>query len=124
MELPIRAEAIGDARRGVQSFDAVDPDLHADVGLLLTELVANAVKHSGLDDSASLEVTVGAAPGYVWVEVHNPGREIVDLELPIEPPSAGADSGYGLLLVDRLARRWGVLAGGGARVWFELDRTG
>ena len=44
-------------------------------------------------------------------------------------PSAGGDGfgpaeradGWGLLLVERLAARWGVVASGTTLVWFELD---
>jgi hypothetical protein len=32
-------------------------------------------------------------------------------------PTPGAESGWGLFLVDRLASRWGTAAGG---YWFEL----
>ena len=37
------------------------------------------------------------------------------------PPSPGR--GYGLYLVDKGAREWGIDRVGGTRVWFELPRS-
>lgn len=53
------------------------------------------------------------------VEVRDRGAGFVPGRL--EPQ--GADGGYGLLLVDRLASRWGVEAADGTAVWFELALT-
>lgn len=39
----------------------------------------------------------------------------------IGTPSAKALGGRGLLIVDRVASRWGVTPGRPTRVWFELD---
>jgi hypothetical protein len=42
-------------------------------------------------------------------------------EHPPAPPSPDAVGGWGLMLVDRIADRWGIANGtGGTCVWFEL----
>src|SRR5207244_9706501 len=91
-----------------------------DVELLVTELVTNAVRHSGLEPSDEVTIRLTAAPGYVRGEVSDGGRPLPEIALPVETPGTGG-SGLGLLLVDRIATRWGVDHGApGARVWFEL----
>src|SRR5207245_2733634 len=52
----------------------------------------------------------------VRVEVSDPGPGF-------QPRTAGPEpGGFGLMLVERLADRWGVDPGGRSRVWFEIDR--
>lgn len=85
--------------------------------LLVTELVANAVRHAG---AAAVELVVAVGSETVRVEVANPGA-------PFKPRvgRAGreAESSWGLFLVDRLSDGWGVLDEAGyQRVWFEIAR--
>ncbi|MET9572359.1 ATP-binding protein [Streptomyces virginiae] len=87
-----------------------------DVLLLVSEVVANACLHAGgphalllecTDDRLRVEVTDGnpAAP--------TPRRSRPD---PARP------GGYGLLIVERIARRWGTLPlADGKCVWAEID---
>jgi anti-sigma regulatory factor (Ser/Thr protein kinase) len=84
-----------------------------DVALVVSELVTNAVLH-GVGD-VTLSVVVDDES--VQVEVGDGEPELAD-----PPPVArNADAGRGLLLVSRVARRWGVRpADGGKVVWAEL----
>jgi anti-sigma regulatory factor (Ser/Thr protein kinase) len=89
-----------------------DADL---VALLTTELTANAVELG----AGEVIVTVRASPQCLRVEVQDFGYGMPEVLHP-EPVSLGG--GRGLLIVDRLAHRWGVdqfLPG--KIVWFELD---
>jgi anti-sigma regulatory factor (Ser/Thr protein kinase) len=97
----------------------VEPPLYEDARLLVTELVTNCVRHAGVGPNEQLEVVLSLSREMLRVEVHDsgPGFE----PHPIPPPTA-ADSGWGLVLVDRLADRWGVLQEASTRVWFEIDR--
>jgi len=36
-------------------------------------------------------------------------------------PAPGAESGWGLFIVNRLATRWGAIHDGAPGYWFELD---
>jgi anti-sigma regulatory factor (Ser/Thr protein kinase) len=95
----------------------LDPPLMETMRLLVTELVANSVKHARADH-VELKVLVGRTA--VWIEVldEGPGFEPV----PRDGDSRD-DSGWGLFLVERLSNRWGVVRDGSAtRVWFELLR--
>ncbi|MEU1186646.1 ATP-binding protein [Streptomyces sp. NPDC005859] len=90
--------------------------------LVIAELAANAVLH-GRVPGRSFRLTLSVVrPGTLRIEVADtrgehlpvPGR--ADAEAP-------AESGYGLLLVEELADRWGVRCGPlpCKTVWAELD---
>ena len=91
----------------------------ADVLLLLTELVTNAVRHSGVGPEQSLRVVVWQWPRRVRVEVVDPGTRFTKLP---SGPRRDESGGWGLFLVDRIADSWGVArAAAGTCVWFEID---
>jgi anti-sigma regulatory factor (Ser/Thr protein kinase) len=111
-------EAAGHARRALSRLrgDIPQPVMET-MRLLVTELIANSVKHAG-SDAVALKVVVGNAAVLVEVRDEGPGFEPHDR-------TTGQDetSGWGLYLVDRLADRWGVAHDESAtRVWFELKR--
>jgi anti-sigma regulatory factor (Ser/Thr protein kinase) len=85
--------------------------------LLVTELVTNAVRHAR---APQVDVLVRVGPSGVRVEVADPGP---GFEPAPRQEGHGAEGGWGLVLVDRLADRWGVARGDGrTRVWLELGR--
>jgi anti-sigma regulatory factor (Ser/Thr protein kinase) len=90
-----------------------------DIALLVTELVANGVRHGGAGVSSALHLHLEARPAAVRVEVEDPGRR-PHAVAPRRPDGDGG-GGIGLQLVDRLATRWGVGDGPRTSVWFELD---
>jgi anti-sigma regulatory factor (Ser/Thr protein kinase) len=112
-------DAAARARRAITNLRGdIDPSLRDTLRLLVTELVANSVRHARAD-ALTLRVVVG--PRAVLTEVTDSGPGF-------DPASTGAPrddhSGYGLFLVERLADRWGVArAGRSTRVWFELARA-
>lgn len=91
-------------------------DLRQSVELLVTELVANAVLHGPAGKESQVEVSLTAVSEHVRVEVSDPGTGFTP---PAQLPEPGAEGKFGLTLVDRIARRWGVE---GATVWAEIDR--
>ena len=94
----------------------------ADVLLLLTELVTNAVRHGGVPPDQTVSVEVRQWPRRVRVEVVDPGTRFTQ----VRPGSRGDESGgWGLFLVDRIADSWGVArALAGTCVWFEIEFEG
>ena len=86
--------------------------------LLVTEVVANAVRHAG-GEQIHLGITVGADA--VRVEVGDDGDSF---PVPGLPPGEDDPGGRGLMIVEGLASRWGYekAEAGGKRVWFEIDR--
>jgi anti-sigma regulatory factor (Ser/Thr protein kinase) len=119
--LPGGPEAAADARDQLAALGgplAASPD--GTVSLLLTELVTNAVRHGGARDGQRVAVTVEHWPGLLRVSVSDPGPGFH--WRPPDPRRPPAEGGYGLVLVDRMARRWGIEPGGDSTiVWFELS---
>ena len=90
----------------------------ADVALLVTELVANGVRHGGAGSGRELQRRVQGRPAALRIEVADPGpRRRVS---PRRPDLAGG-GGLGLQIVERVASRWGVGDGPSTSVWFEMD---
>jgi anti-sigma regulatory factor (Ser/Thr protein kinase) len=86
-----------------------------DVRLLVSELVANSVRHAGQPAGAPLRIRAAAVDGVVRVEVEDHGHGRVRRR-----SADGRAGGFGLCLVERLAARWGVNHENGTCVWFEL----
>ncbi len=88
-----------------------------DVRLLVTELITNALRHGKLTAGDRVSVKARVDEGVVRIEVRDPGNN-GDVA-PRQPGSRGG--GYGLFLVEQLARRWGVDRRDGTVVWCELS---
>jgi len=121
LELPGDNGAPAMARRAIDERidDGYDEEQAGTLLLLVTELVTNAILHSGAP-GATVLLRVIAAPGHLRVEVHDrgPGFEMHT------PKPRGSSGGYGLFLVERMSSRWGVHRNETVYVWFELDRSG
>jgi len=120
--LPPEPASARRARQHVAALlEAEDADGLADVaGLLVSELVTNAVLHA----RSEVEVRVSSGPTAVRVEVvDGSARQVARRHF--SPESA---TGRGMLLVEALATGWGVeprVTGRrvtGKAVWFELAR--
>jgi anti-sigma regulatory factor (Ser/Thr protein kinase) len=107
------------AREAVRAGDGVVPaPLRDDILLLVTELVTNAVLHAGVGPDRLLRVELARWPRRIRVEVTHPGDGFGYHRVD---PSPDAPGGWGLVLVDRIADRWGIIhSADGTCVWFEL----
>lgn len=120
-DLPGGANAAWRARRLVDSelSGRIPHTLLADVALLITELVANGVRHGGAGSDAALRLVLEGRPqGHLRVEVANPGPAG---EVAKRPPDLLGGGGLGLHIVERVASRWGVRNEPRTAVWFEVD---
>jgi anti-sigma regulatory factor (Ser/Thr protein kinase) len=124
MRLGSGPDAAAEARRAIGRLRAdLDPPLMETLRLLVTELVTNSVRHTDCD-SLMLRVAVGKSA--VLTEVTDDGA-VFDpaAQALVEAEAHDPDGGWGLFLVERLARNWGVKDDGRSkRVWFELARAG
>ena len=84
--------------------------------LLVSEVVSNSIRHG--DGVGPIELRITIEHSSVRVEVEDPGTGFRPA-----PESGLVDGaqGWGLLLVERMADRWGVVASDTTLVWFELD---
>jgi len=93
--------------------------LHDDLLLLLTEVVTNAVRHSGAANGDPIDIELSEHGDFVRVEVSDPGNGFEPPERLV--PDLTKTGGLGLVLVDRLSRAWGTRrTATGSIVWFEL----
>jgi anti-sigma regulatory factor (Ser/Thr protein kinase) len=122
VQLEIRPDPaeVGRARRWARSRLAgsgiqADEPLAETLILLVSELVTNAVRHA---EGAVVRLIVSLRADVLRVEVHDPGRGFEVKAPPSDPMRA---SGWGLVLVEELADRWGVDETPRTRVWFEMD---
>ncbi|MFF7332683.1 ATP-binding protein [Streptomyces sp. NPDC008150] len=93
---------------------ALSPKLTEDAVLLVSELVGNAVRHTG---ARVFGLRLRRRRGWIRVEVRDPSRALPCL-MPVQETDLG---GRGLFLVDKLADRWGAdLLSHGKTTWFEM----
>jgi anti-sigma regulatory factor (Ser/Thr protein kinase) len=120
LRLPPRPDAARQARKFLTEFcraAQLPASLCQTAALLVSELVTNAVIHGRT--TATVEVHRPADTLRVTVSDDNPA-----LPAAGEAPDFDAENGRGLLIVSKLAPRWGIEPGdGGKAIWFELAVT-
>jgi anti-sigma regulatory factor (Ser/Thr protein kinase) len=110
--LPRSPDAVRIARRLVQAHaTGLAARRREDAGLLVSELVANALVHGR--GAIALRIDRGFA--HLRIEVADEGEGTIALN-----PAPGVSGGWGLHVVDRFAASWGIQQGS-HRVWFRLD---
>ncbi|MDO0936750.1 ATP-binding protein [Streptomyces sp. DG2A-72] len=118
VSLPSRPESAATARRLTQVVVlrqwGLTPKMTEDAVLLVSELVGNAVRHTG---ARVFGLRLRSRRGWIRVEVRDPSRGLPCL-MPVQEMDV---SGRGLFLVDKLSDRWGVdLLPRGKTTWFEM----
>ena len=95
LHVPATPKVASLVRRALSYLELPEDEL-AVAQLLASELVTNSIRHAGLTPTDEVRI-----------------RAI--------RPAPGAQSGWGLFLVDRLSDRWGSSPG---RYWFEIEDDG
>jgi serine/threonine-protein kinase RsbW len=117
LELPATKHAATRAREAVREA-AADSSATADdrwrAEMIVTELVANAVRHG---PGGPVELAIEAGGNGFRGEVVDPGPGIHHYSLARR--RANEEGGRGLFLVDALSDSWGMSADS-SRVWFEV----
>ncbi|MFF3730702.1 ATP-binding protein [Streptomyces sp. NPDC002476] len=116
--LPSRPESAAHARRLTSHVVlrqwALSPQIAEYAVLLVSELVGNAVRHTG---ARVFGLRMLRRRGWIRIEVRDPSRGLPCL-MPVREMDV---SGRGLFLVDKLSDRWGVdLLPRGKTTWFEM----
>jgi anti-sigma regulatory factor (Ser/Thr protein kinase) len=116
--LPPDADAPAGARRAIEGLKpVVGPGVFEETSLLVSELVTNSVRHARLQPDQVIRLQVRVEPERLHVAVldEGPGFDPEEIARPGVP-----DGGWGLQLLRRLAKRWGVGHNGVTVVWFEM----
>ncbi len=117
LDLPCDAEAPALVRAALARREELGW-IMGDVMLVASELVTNAVVHSGCGDEHMLHVSATVDADRVRITVRDPGLSAGWAD-PLQI-SEFSDAGIGLLIVDHLVDRWGAERDDGYRVWAEL----
>ena len=125
--LPYTASSVGVARRRLIG-DLTDAGVYevtaCDAGLVLSELISNALRHGTPLADSLVRVSWLLSGDCVEVAVSDGGGPTVPM---VNKPAANALGGRGLGIVDRLSLRWGVYTlqdGSETTVWAALPLSG
>ena len=120
LTLPTAIDAPAAARKAVAAWMAgqTGDALLTDAQLVVTELVANSVRHADTSADAVITVRAEVRGDILRLEVADRGG---GCSIAPRAPDLDHGGGFGLHVVEVLSRRWGVNRGPGTRVWAELD---
>jgi hypothetical protein len=111
-------DAVPGARAAVDLLagELFDEPAREDIRLMVSELVANSVRHGGaIGGEEDIEITVLIAETLLRVECSDPAAGFA-----VPQPAAG----YGLEIIDVLSSAWGAAHGETGATWFEYPRDG
>lgn len=95
----------------------------ADLNLLLTEVVSNAVRHGRITGADEIVVAVDVADDRVTVSVSDTAPGVGVATSASELAADNRDGGWGVFLLKRLASEWGIdRHDDKTTVWFSIDR--
>src|SRR5438270_12724678 len=89
-----------------------------DAMLIASELVTSVIRRAGVRFHDRIEVDVSREGETIAISVSDPSG-VVHTPAAARIASADVDA-FGMLIVDRLSRRWGTQRDGGYQVWAEL----
>lgn len=119
LRAPCSLTAPATVRRALSRLSWEDWSLD-DARLIATELVSNAVRHSGGGPEDQLEVRVWTEGTGLVISVRDPGHSG---QWAVQDPKR-ITGGWGLQIVEKLAEDWGTERRDGYRVWARLARAG
>jgi anti-sigma regulatory factor (Ser/Thr protein kinase) len=125
--LPYTASSVGIARRrliGDLARAGVYEATACDAGLVLSELISNALRHATPLPGSLVKVSWMLGDEFIEVAVSDGGGPTMPM---VNKPAVNALGGRGLGIVDRLALRWGVYTGqdgSETTVWAALPLSG
>jgi anti-sigma regulatory factor (Ser/Thr protein kinase) len=109
------------ARAWLQSAaNGLPEEMERNLLLLTCELVNNSVLHGRAGEDDMIEIELRTTDTGVLAEVSDSGPGFAPTGRDRELDDPG---GWGLVLVESIAKRWGVERGTHTTVWFELARN-
>lgn len=117
LEVTAHPESVALARDAVADCTAVPGAVLGDLMLVVSELVANAVRHAGLAGEDMVLLALTFLEESVRVEVTDRGSGFDPARARAAAPSE--DGGWGLNIVTSLSQAWGVVPATGM-VWADI----
>jgi anti-sigma regulatory factor (Ser/Thr protein kinase) len=120
LSVPAEPLSLGIVRRAVQGLEeSCGEEVATRLAVIYSELVTNAIRHSGIRPTDRVEVIIEVSPERIHGSVVDAGHGFDPAHIPDRPPEQG---GFGLRIVEGMASRWGVNRNGAGRtqVWFDL----
>ena len=117
--LEAHPSSVAEARRRMSELAEalLDEDRMADLQLVLSEVVSNAVRHGS--DTESIMLAITPKSDYLCVQVTDSGTGLAPRPRATVPDENG---GWGFFLIEYMTRRWGMTREDRhTRVWFEFD---
>jgi len=102
------------ARAAVVELGDIDADILYDLQIVVSELVANAVRHAPRVPDGEFSVVIVCDDEGFYIEVRDPGTGFD----PTHDPTR--EGGLGLPMVDRIADAWGIDTDGQTIVWCRI----
>jgi signal transduction histidine kinase len=117
--VPAHPMSLGFVRRAMYTLgDVCGPEVAETLALVFSELMTNAIRHSGAPENDPLEVLLEIGGPRVRGSVTDRGSGFEPRAVRSRP---GEEGGYGLRIVDRIATKWGAdHLDARTTVWFEL----
>jgi serine/threonine-protein kinase RsbW len=113
-------KAAGHARRVLARWleGMVARDRLGDMQLLVTEIVANCVRHGRVGEDGEIDLLVALDGDVARIEVRDTG---IQVDPRLKTPDLSGGGGFGMVLVERMSRAWGVDHEPTVVMWFELS---
>jgi anti-sigma regulatory factor (Ser/Thr protein kinase) len=92
----------------------VDDRVRNDLMIVVSELVANAVRHSQRLPGGEVSISVSREEAAIRVEVRDPGTGFESV------PDPAREGGLGLVIVDGISLDWGVVVDRSTTVWCRI----
>ena len=120
LRLPCDVASISSARRLAIDFagDRLSDMKLDDFVLMVSEVVTNAVKHGSPEADGNIGLRLEGDQDALRVVVTDGGQVFAIDPGDIDPDR---DESFGLLLVNKLADRWGYSLDGKKAIWLEVD---
>jgi anti-sigma regulatory factor (Ser/Thr protein kinase) len=112
-------KAAGHARRVLARWlvDVMPAERLGDLQLLVTEIVANSVRHGRVGEDGEIDLLLNMADGVIRAEVRDTG---IQADPRVRAPDLSGGGGFGMVLVERMSSAWGVDHEPNVVMWFEL----
>jgi anti-sigma regulatory factor (Ser/Thr protein kinase) len=116
-------KAAGHARRVLARWlaEVVPAERVGEMQLLVTEIVANCVRHGGVGEEGEIDLQVNVEDGKIRAEVRDTG---IQADPRVRAPDLSGGGGFGMVLVERVSSAWGVDHEPNVVMWFEVALDG